>query len=93
MLRQIQQVVAAGHTVGAWVGVCGELAGDPEAIPILVGLSVDELSMAPAAIPQAKAVIRRWRLQDARQLAGEVLGMDSARAVRARLQAFLERQG
>ena len=88
VLRQIQQVVAAGHAAGAWVGVCGELAGDPEAIPILMGLCVDELSMAPGAIPQAKAVIRGWRSQDARQLAGEVLNLESARAVRERLQAF-----
>lgn len=88
VLRQIQQVVIAGHANGAWVGVCGELAGDPEAIPILVGLGVDELSMAPAAIPRAKAIIRRWRLQDARQLAGEVLSLESGGAVRAHLQAF-----
>jgi len=82
VLRQIQHVVAAGHQVGIWIGVCGELAGDPEAAPILLGLEVDELSMAPASIPHIKATIRQWSFQAAERLAGEAINLDSAVAVR-----------
>jgi len=82
VLRQIQPVVAAGRQAGIWIGVCGELAGDPEAVPILLGLEVDELSMAPASIPHIKATIRRWSLQAVQRLAGEAINLDSAVAVR-----------
>ena len=82
VLRQIQHVVTAGHQAGIWIGVCGELAGDPEAIPILLGLEVDELSMSPASIPRIKATIRRWSLQVVQRLASEAINLDSAVAVR-----------
>jgi phosphoenolpyruvate-protein phosphotransferase len=82
ILRQIQPVVTAGHRAGIWIGVCGELAGDPEAVPILLGLEVDELSMAPASIPHIKATIRRWSFQAAQRLASEAINLDSAVAVR-----------
>lgn len=57
------------------------MAGDPEAIPILLGLELDEFSMAPASIPHAKQVIRKWSLSDARQLTQLVLELDSAQSV------------
>ena len=82
ILRQIHHVIQAAHDRGIWVGVCGELAGDPDAIPILLGLELDEFSMTPAAIPRAKQLIRRWSLPDARTLARKVLQLDSAQAVR-----------
>ncbi len=82
VLRQIQRVVASGHQAGIWIGVCGELAGDPEAVPILLGLEVDELSMSPASIPHIKATIRRCSLQAAQRLASEAINLDSAVAVR-----------
>jgi phosphoenolpyruvate-protein phosphotransferase len=86
VLRQVEGVITAAHRQGVRVGLCGELAGDPEAIPILLGLGLDGLSMAPPAIPRAKAVIRRWSMAAARALAHEVLGLDSATAVRERLR-------
>ena len=58
VVELIARVVAAAHSRGRPVGVCGELAGDLQAIPLLVGLGVDELSMAPPAIAQAKQLIR-----------------------------------
>ncbi len=82
VLRQIQTTVQAAQTAGKWVGVCGELAGDPLAVPILIGLGVRELSMASAAIPQAKQIIREWTQSDAVALAAKVLALDSAEAVR-----------
>lgn len=87
VLRLIRMVVEAGHAAGRWVGVCGELAGEPLAAPLLVGLGVDELSMAPVAIPAVKAAIRRLTLAEARTLAEQALQLDSASAVRDLVRA------
>jgi phosphoenolpyruvate-protein phosphotransferase len=83
VLRQIQRVIEAAHKEGIWVGLCGELAGDADAIPILLGLGLDEFSMAPASIPRAKEIIRKWHVSDAESLIATVLDMDSAEEVRA----------
>jgi phosphoenolpyruvate-protein phosphotransferase len=82
ILRQIQRVLKAAHEEGIWVGLCGELAGDPDAVPILLGLGLDEFSMAPSSIPHAKAIIRSWSKSNAISLAAKVLDLDSAEAVR-----------
>lgn len=82
VLRQIQRVLKAAHDEGIWVGLCGELAGDPDAVPILLGLGLDEFSMAPSSIPHAKAIIRSWSKSDAQILAAKVINLDSAEAVR-----------
>jgi phosphotransferase system enzyme I (PtsI) len=87
VLRQIGRVIEAAHEQGIWVGLCGELAGDPQAVPVLLGLGLDEFSMAPASIPRAKVILRKWSKQDAIKLAQEVLELDSAAAVRERVQA------
>ena len=87
ILRQIQRVIEAGHAQGIWVGVCGELAGEPDAVPILLGMGLDEFSISPPLVPRAKAIIRRWSLRAARTLAAEVVDLDSAEAVRQRLRA------
>ena len=57
ILALIRMTIEAAHAHGKWVGVCGELAGDPQAIPVLVALGVDELSMSPAKIPRAKQIV------------------------------------
>lgn len=88
VLRQIERVVQAARPADIWVGVCGEMAGDPEAIPLLLGLGVDELSMAPALIPQAKLVVRQWSLSAAQALALEALKRDSAAAARAAVRGW-----
>jgi phosphocarrier protein FPr len=82
VLRQIQRVVEAARGNAIWVGVCGELAGDLEAIPILLGLGVDELSMSAPSIPMAKEIVRGWSMPHAQRLAGEALRLHSAEAVR-----------
>jgi phosphoenolpyruvate-protein phosphotransferase (PTS system enzyme I) len=59
VLMLIERVIAAGHANGAWVGVCGEAAGDPTVAAALVGLGIDELSMTRVAIPEVKDALRR----------------------------------
>lgn len=83
VLHLIADVINAAHQRGRWVGVCGELASDPAAIPILLGLGLDEFSMNTAAIPTAKQIIRAWHRDDAHALALEALSQTSAEAVRA----------
>lgn len=89
VLRQIARVIEVAHAAGKWVGVCGELAGQPEAIPVLVGLGLDEFSMAPPAIPAAKALIGRLTVSDAAALARRVLDLPDGAAVAAAVRAFL----
>jgi phosphocarrier protein FPr len=93
LLRQIQRVVDAARANGIWVGVCGELAGDPQAIPILLGIGVDELSMSSASIPFAKDIVRGWSESEAQSLAAQALQMDSAEAVRVFVKNSLSIQG
>jgi len=87
VLREISQVIRAAHKENIWTGVCGELAGDPDAVPILLGLGLDEFSMAPSLIPRAKQIIREWKLKDAQKIAAEVLQMDTAQGVRDFIRA------
>ena len=79
---------AAKH--GKWVGVCGGMASDPMAVPVLIGLGVTELSVSVPAIPAIKALVRRLSLAECRALAQEVSQMGTAAEVRARLAAFAD---
>jgi phosphocarrier protein FPr len=81
VLRAIKQTVDVGHAHGIWVGMCGELAGNPLATPVLVGLGLDELSMSGPAIPAVKQVIRDIDTTQSRDIAAAVLKMDSADAI------------
>jgi phosphotransferase system enzyme I (PtsI) len=83
VLRLIKQVIDEGHKAGIWVGMCGEMAGDPVAIPILLGLGLDEFSMNPPAIPQGKAIIRKWSQGEAAGLAQQALNCETPNEVQA----------
>jgi phosphocarrier protein FPr len=88
VLRLIETTVMGAHKHGKWVGVCGGLAGEIPAVPVLVGLGVDELSVSVSSIPSIKAAVRRQSLPACRALATEVLSMLTAAEVRERLAAF-----
>jgi phosphocarrier protein FPr/phosphocarrier protein len=89
VLRLIRQTCEGGASQGLPTSVCGGLAGDPVAIPILIGLGVNKLSMTPAAIPEAKAMIRTLSASACRNLAEAALAETSADAVRALSDVFL----
>ncbi|MBN1921567.1 MAG: phosphoenolpyruvate--protein phosphotransferase [Anaerolineae bacterium] len=82
VLKLIQRTVEAAHAAGKWVGVCGELGADPQAVPILIGLGVDELSISIPAIPMVKAQVRDLTLEEARRRAQEALACATAPEVR-----------
>jgi phosphotransferase system enzyme I (PtsI) len=75
VLRMILQVVEAGRAAGIPVAVCGEMAGDPLYIPILLGLGVDELSMNHMSIPMVKKVIRLISYEEAKDMARQAMDM------------------
>jgi phosphoenolpyruvate-protein phosphotransferase len=77
VLKLVDMVIQAGHARGKWVGLCGELAGDPIAIPILLGLGLDEFSMSPPAIAVAKHVVRSLDTRHLGRLAHRALGLSS----------------
>jgi multiphosphoryl transfer protein len=87
VLRLIRSVTEAAEAHGKWVGVCGELAADRLAVPILVGLGVSELSVNPPAIPATKEAVRQLDARAAADLAGEALRLASAEGVRALVSA------
>jgi multiphosphoryl transfer protein len=92
VLRLIAMTVEAAHRHGKWVGVCGGLAAEPLALPALVGLGIDELSVPVPAIAAVKARVGRLSRSACAPLAAELLGMGTADEVRTRLAAFTERR-
>lgn len=90
VLRMIQQTVQAGHKAGIWVGLCGELGADPLAVPILLGLGLDEVSLNPQAIPTFKQAVTQLKVSEAEAIAQAALQLDSAAKVRAALSHYLK---
>jgi len=88
VLKLISLTVEAAHRHGKWVGVCGGMAAEPLAVPVLLGIGVDELSVPVPAIAAIKALVRRLSLRHCRDLAREVAGLSTAGEVRARLAQF-----
>ena len=90
VLKLVSYVVEKAHEKGKWVGVCGEIASDTDAIPILVGLRVDELSVAPLFIPRVKGIIRSITYKEAKELAQKALKMKTAEEVRTLSKKFMK---
>ena len=90
VLRLINMVIDNAHKEGKWVGMCGESAGDPLMIPILLGMGLDEFSMSPISILPARKFITSVNYEDMKKLAKEVLAMGSAEEIKAYIQNALE---
>lgn len=86
ILRLIKTTVDAGQAQGIWTGVCGEMAGDLAMVPLLIGLGVDELSVAPSMVPRVKMLIRSVEMAKARELAEFALNSDSPKEILARAE-------
>ncbi|QHG19607.1 phosphoenolpyruvate--protein phosphotransferase [Nostoc sp. ATCC 53789] len=82
VLRMVQQTIKAAHAAGISVGLCGELAADTVATPILLGLGLDELSVNPQSIPGVKQAIARLSIVESEAIAASALQQDSAVHVR-----------
>ena len=88
VLRLIATTVKAAHAHGRWVGVCGALASETLAVPVLLGLGVDELSVSVPLIPSIKATVRELDLADCQIIARQVLGLEEAAQVREALRQY-----
>jgi len=85
VLRAIDRTVRLGHEAGAWVGMCGEMAGEPRLTELLVGLGLDELSASAVTVPRVKQRVRSVDADDARDLAEHALAAESRSAVESLL--------
>ena len=83
VLRLIERTVAGAQTQKRWVGICGALAGDPAAVPVLLGLGVHELSVDVPLVPAVKARVRSLSIEECRATARQALDAADAAAVRA----------
>jgi phosphoenolpyruvate-protein phosphotransferase (PTS system enzyme I) len=86
IIRLIKATTDAAHARKLWVSVCGEMASDPVLVPLLLGLGVDELSAAPSLLPPLKFIVRRLKMEEAKQLARAALECESAWEILARCQ-------
>jgi phosphocarrier protein FPr len=82
VLRMIRQTIEAGRAAGIDVALCGELAADPVATPLLLGLGLEEFSVSAPLIPELKRAISSWSAPEAEGVAREALAMDSCESVR-----------
>ncbi len=81
VLRMIKSIIDAAHKAGLWVGMCGEMAGEPAFALLLLGLGLDEFSMPPAVIPEVKYLIRSLTLKKAQSIALEALKLSTGKEI------------
>lgn len=81
VLRLIRDVIRAAHQEGKWVGMCGELAGEPLAAPILLGLGLDEFSINPPMIPVIKQILRSLNAEEMKPLAEQALQLETPKEI------------
>ena len=93
VIRAMIQVVESARVHGKPVSVCGEMAGDPAAAILLVGMGMDSLSMSVSSLPKVKWVIRNLTRERAREILSEVLLMEDVRSIRQHLNSILEESG
>ena len=88
VLRTLKNIVDEAHRAKSPVSVCGEMAGDPVLVPLLLGLGVDALSMTPPLIPAVRYLVRAMKMADAKKLAKEALGLASPKEILTRCLDF-----
>ncbi len=92
ILRLIRHIIKFGHEESVWVGMCGEMASDPLATMLLIGLGIDELSVSPMFLPLIKEIIRRVDFSECENLADRALSYNTSKEVEAYLKSVLRRR-
>lgn len=92
VLQLIKQTIDAAHRQGIWVGMCGEFGADPLGILLLLGMGIDEISVVPGMIPEAKNIIRSVDTTIAREVASQALELSTALEVERLLYRELHRR-
>ena len=91
VLTTIKHIINGGHRQGIWVGICGEMAGYPLAVPLLVGLGMDELSVVPAVLPEIKKIIRSLNYGEMEALAAKALSCETSAEVEQLMKKFFRK--
>jgi phosphotransferase system enzyme I (PtsI) len=89
VLRLIKSVIDAGHSRGVWVGMCGEMASDRLATPLLIGMGIDELSVSPFDVPEIKKIIRHTNFRDAKKLAQKALAFSTTKEIAELVRQYM----
>ncbi|MCK4523910.1 hypothetical protein KAU15_03190, partial [candidate division WOR-3 bacterium] len=91
VLKLIDMSIKSAHDNHIWAGVCGEMASIPLAVPILIGMDIDELSVSPIFIPEIKKIIREITYEECRNIAKDVLSCKTAHEVRDYMKEFIKK--
>ncbi|MBP3949698.1 phosphoenolpyruvate--protein phosphotransferase [Bacillus suaedae] len=90
ILRLVKMVIDAAHKEGKWAGMCGEMAGDEIAIPLLLGLGLDEFSMSATSILPARSQLLTLSKEELSAFSNEMLTLDTADEVEKKVRAYLD---
>ena len=90
ILRLIKMTIDGGHKEGKWVGMCGEMAGDEKAIPLLLGMGLDEFSMSASSILEARNIVRNLKYEDMKALSEQALNASTTEEVLSLLDEALK---
>lgn len=92
VLRLIRMVIDEAHKNNIWVGVCGEMASDPLAVPVLIGLGVDELSTSPSMLLQTKDIIRSLSMKEAKEIVKKVFYLNTVVEIRKHMKKDIRKR-
>jgi phosphotransferase system enzyme I (PtsI) len=92
VLRLLRDVVRAAHQKGVWVGMCGEMAADPLATLLLIGLEFDELSVSPIIVPEIKRIIRAVNFQEANSITRKMMEFSTAEDIEQFMMRYMRRK-
>ncbi len=87
LLRLIKATIDGAHSQGKWAGMCGEMAGEPLAIPLLLGLGLDEFSMSASSILKARQIVRSLSFAEMKEMANEALNCSTSEEVLSLIQS------
>lgn len=87
VLRLLKTIIETGHSKNIWVGMCGEMAGDPLLTPVLVGMGLDEISTSPVMLPEIKKIVRSMSYKQAKEITRKALEFSTGDEVITYLKA------
>ncbi len=90
VIRTLKMIIDAGHKKHVWIGMCGEMASDPIATVLLLGLGIDELSVNPASLPEIKKIIRSVKFRDAKRVADKIISFSTEGEIKEYLSSIVK---
>jgi phosphoenolpyruvate-protein phosphotransferase (PTS system enzyme I) len=90
VIRALAKIIESGQKHGIKVSICGEMASVPHAVPVLVGLGIDELSVLPSVFPDIKQVVRSMKYEDAKQLVKKILKLSAEEDIKKEIDCFFD---